>query len=154
MDAEFQVCWGHRVRYDAVIGRVRATFRNAIKGAATQAKRREAGDYNRPVVGSAGPPSATTKKVRERPGNGASAEHLRGEDREKERVATRGKKKKRGVADREMEEFVVQDDEPGFGERAREGDKVDEGRRKKMKREKRGSEEPSGSEYSVSDESG
>lgn len=49
MEAEFQVVWGRKVRYDSVLGRVRATYDHALKGAKTQAEKRKRGEYNRPV---------------------------------------------------------------------------------------------------------
>lgn len=47
IEAEFQVAWGRRVRYDAQLGRVRATWEYALRGARTQAEKRRRGEYNR-----------------------------------------------------------------------------------------------------------
>ncbi|KAK5069854.1 hypothetical protein LTR64_007963 [Lithohypha guttulata] len=50
MDAEVQVAWGRKVRYDNILGRVRPVWDNALKGAKTQKLKRERGEYNRPTV--------------------------------------------------------------------------------------------------------
>lgn len=50
MEAEFQVAYGRKVRYDCQLGRVRVLWDYALKGAKTQAEKRKRGDYNRPVV--------------------------------------------------------------------------------------------------------
>lgn len=49
MEGEFQIAWGRKVRFDAVLGRVRAVYDHALKGAKTQAEKRKRGEYNRPV---------------------------------------------------------------------------------------------------------
>ena len=48
VEAEIQCVWGRKVRWDNVLGRVRAVWDYALKGAKTQREKRERGDYNRP----------------------------------------------------------------------------------------------------------
>lgn len=50
MEAEFQVAYGRKVRYDSTIGRIRATYDYALKGAKTQALKRAQGLYNVPAL--------------------------------------------------------------------------------------------------------
>lgn len=97
MEAEFQVAYGRKVRYDCQLGRVRALWDYALKGAKTQAEKRKRGEYNRPVavekkngVGTSIVPTTkenegsvagdTTKKggKEDRPGAGNSLDWLAG----------------------------------------------------------------------------
>ena len=48
VEAEIQCVWGRKVRWDGALGRVRALWDYALKGAKTQREKRERGDYNRP----------------------------------------------------------------------------------------------------------
>lgn len=49
IDAEIQVVWGRKLRFDTTLGRVRPVWDYALKGAKTQKAKRERGEYNRPT---------------------------------------------------------------------------------------------------------
>ncbi|KAK5954066.1 hypothetical protein OHC33_004637 [Knufia fluminis] len=82
MDAEVQVAFGRKVRYDSVLGRVRALWDYALKGAKTQRAKRERGEYNRPTKGGssggAGVGRGHSHGSKEVPGYGVSGEFLAG----------------------------------------------------------------------------
>lgn len=74
MDAEIQCVWGRKVRYDAILGRVRCLWNSALKSAKTMRAKRERGEYNRPKSSSA----AAERSRDNAPGTGQSRDHLAG----------------------------------------------------------------------------
>jgi len=64
------------VRYDAVLGRVRALWDYALKGAKTQRGRRERGEYNRPRRGGGSNADRHRRRKIGGPGHGVSSGYL------------------------------------------------------------------------------
>jgi len=158
MDAEIQVAFGRKVRYDAVLGRVRALYDYALKGARTQRAKRERGEYNRPQTqqkkgggaseestgggGGNGNDSGTGDENKEVPGYGLSASYL---------ARSHGEESIGGsTLVSEMDGFVVEDGavrdgKAGSGMRGEDEERM----RKRVKRERMRREgDESGSEYS------
>ena len=77
MDAEVQVAFGRKVRYDSVLGRVRLLWDYALRGARTQREKRERGEYNRPRKEGVGGGSGSGKGGV--PGLGISKGYLAGD---------------------------------------------------------------------------
>lgn len=161
MDAEIQLVFGRKVRYDAVLGRVRALWDYALKGARTQKAKRERGEYNRPqaqqkkLVGANGESGGNDGSGNglsaghrlghahtQIPGHGMSASYLArsldGEDR-------KGTTSVDGLEEFVVEEGAVREQEFGDGTR----DEDEEKMRKMVKKERMRREgDGSGSEYS------
>jgi len=161
MDAEIQVAFGRKVRYDAVLGRVRALWDYALKGARTQKAKRERGEYNRPqaqqkkLVGASGESSGNNGSGNglnsgyrlghahtQIPGHGMSASYLArsldGEDRKDTTLID-------GLDEFVVEDGAVREQEFGDGTRDEDGEKMRKMvKKERMRREGNGS----GSEYS------
>lgn len=160
MDAEIQVAFGRKVRYDAVLGRVRALWDYALKGARTQRAKRERGEYNRPQTqqkkggggseesigggGGGGNGSGTGHVNKAVPGYGLSSSYLArslGEDGMGESTLVN---ETNGFVD---EDGAVRDGQTGIGLRGEDEERMS----KMVKRERMRKEgDESGSKYSDS----
>lgn len=169
IDAEIQVVWGRKLRFDPVLGRVRPLWDYALKGAKTQKAKRERGEYNRPTVTpkkkkkkndtttSAEPDTDNgerkdrSQKNTAHPGKGESKDYLKGSVLSRVAGNAIGQVKRRNLGNGEDKQFEPENDieaqETITLVRGAREEGVREPPRKKLKQEYRAS----GSEYSESE---